>query len=104
MPEPTEPAPALIEREATALTTLEEPAAERSGAEAETEKAFRARREEEERVFQAHKNRVTSTARIDTQETKAKYQATKDQATQAAESETKAVEAEYAEAKRKAVA
>jgi hypothetical protein len=107
MPEPTEPSPppspSLIEREANALSTLEQLAAERARAEAEVEKTFRARREEEERAFEAARNRVTTLARTDTQETKGRYHAAREKARQTAETETKAVEAEYEEVK-KAVA
>src|SRR5262245_61768407 len=102
MSEPTEPSPSssLIEREAIALTTLEQLAAERARAESETEKAFRARREEEERAYEAAKNRVTTLARTDTQETKGRYLAAREKARQTAETETKAVEAEYEEARK----
>jgi hypothetical protein len=104
MSEPTVAAPPLIDREVSALTTLEQLAAERARAEAETERAFRHRRDEEERAYQANKARITATARADTQDTKAKYQAAREKATQTADAETKAVEAEYAEAKRKVAA
>ena len=102
MSEPTpDAAPTLIEKEAAALAALEALSADRARLEAETEKAFRTRREDEDRAYQTAKTRVTTVARTDTQTTKAKYQAVRDEATRKAETETAAVEAEYAEAKRK---
>ena len=101
MAEPTETATTLSSREVTALTTLERLAAERARSESETEKTFRERREGEEKEFQGQKQRVTTVARNDTQETKGQYQAVRDAAVQSADTETKAIEAEYAEAKRK---
>ena len=96
----SDPEPTLTERELRASQTLERLAAERSRTESEVEKGFRARREEEERVYQANRNRVVATARADTTETKAKYQAARDTIVAKAEAETKAIEAEYEEAKK----
>jgi S-DNA-T family DNA segregation ATPase FtsK/SpoIIIE len=101
MPEPTEPSPNLINREVSALTSLERLAAERAAAETETEKTFRDRRTEEDRAFQSQKQRITTVARNDTQETNTKYQAARDAALNAAEAETRTIESEYAEAKKK---
>jgi hypothetical protein len=96
----SETQPTLPERELRASQTLEQSAAERAKAESETEKTFRLRREEEERVYQANRHRVTATARTDTAETKAKYQAARDRINTTADTDTKAVEAEYADARK----
>jgi DNA segregation ATPase FtsK/SpoIIIE, S-DNA-T family len=96
----SESEPTLIEREVRALQTFEQLAADRARAEAETEKTFRGRRDEEKRHFQSQRARITTAARTETTETKAKYQAVRDEVIQKAEAETKAVETEYAAARK----
>ena len=92
--------PSLIEREVSAALALEKLASDRVREESETEKTFRARREEEEKAYQASKTRITQTGRTQTTETKAKYEAVKAEILQKAQAETKAHESEYAEAKK----
>ncbi len=92
--------PLLAEQELIALQTFEKLAAERARAEADTERGFRFRREEEERAYQANKTRVTTLARNDSTETKTKYQAAKDRINQEADSKKRAIENEYAETKK----
>ena len=97
----TEAPPAgLAEREALALRTFEQLAAERARLETETERTFRYRREEEERAYTVERQRIVSIARADTTDTKAKYEAAKAQILRDGDAETRALEAEYAEAKR----
>ena len=98
-----EASPSLADRELSALQSLEQLTGERAKAELETERVFRHRRDEEERAYQNHKTRITSTARNDTSETKAKYQSIREETIKTRDLETKTIEAEYAEAKKKAV-
>ena len=97
----TELQPLLAEREAAALSALEQLAEARDREEMETENTFRSRREVEERAFQGMTERITSVARADTTNIKAKFKAVQDEAVATARAETRAVEAEYAEAQRK---
>ncbi len=96
----SEPEPTLAEREFRALQTLEQYVAERVKTESDTERTFRRRRDEEERAYQANRQRVTATARQDTSETKAKYQSVRDETNTQADAETKTIETEYAETKK----
>ncbi len=58
----SEPELTLPERELRALHTLEQHVTERVKSESDTERGFRRRREDEERAYQANRQRVTATA------------------------------------------
>lgn len=88
----------LIDLEAEAIASLDALIAQRAKEETETEAAFRARRAEEDRVFQLHRQRVTTTAKSDTQQTKAKFEATRAEILSTSDTEIKALKTEYAEA------
>ena len=100
--EVAKPSPGLIEREVRGLQTFEAFTTERTKSEAETERSFRHRRDEEERAYQAQRTRIVSTARSDTTQTKTKYQSVRDEIIKTTDAEIKAIESEYAEAKKKA--
>ena len=102
-PEPApERPPGMIAREVSALQTLEALAADRAREEADVERRFRLRRDDEEKAYQAARNRVVTVARADNTDTKAKYQAAREQIETRARTETAKVEAEFAEAKKAA--
>ena len=86
------------------MQTLERHVAERVKSESDTERGFRRRREDEERAYQANRQRVTATARQDTTDTKAKYQSVLDEVNSQADTETKTLETSYAEVKKSIVA
>ncbi len=91
----------LADREALALRAFEQLAAERARLETETERVFRYRREEEERVYTVERQRIVSLARADTTDTKAKYDSARTQILKDSDTETRELEAAYSEAKRK---
>ncbi|MGE3820435.1 MAG: FtsK/SpoIIIE domain-containing protein, partial [Isosphaeraceae bacterium] len=90
----------LLELEADAVATLEALVTQRARGEAETDATFRARRAEEERAFQAHRQRVTTTAREDTQRTKAKYEAARAEIVSKSAAEIQGIQSDHAESQK----
>ena len=69
----------LVHREATAVSTLEQLAADRARAETGTEKAYLARKDAAERGFEASVEKVTAAWQAETGATQARYKGVRDE-------------------------
>ena len=94
----------LTHQEAAALQDLEKLSADRARAESEVEQTYRARRQAEEKAFQDALQRLTTTAKSETDAIQAKYQATRAGLVKQFDAERQAAQNEYDEVRQKTAA